>query len=555
MSMSHGKVGRRQFVGTTSGLVALGVVGSFSPGRGWTYADESQERVQASVTSSVAVDDAKLRGLALEAIEAARALGAQFADVRVEIERFMRIEAREGRMVPVTENSAALGLRAVVEGSWGFAGASDLSKEGVQALARLAVERARAARPRSFVFAPAPVVRDGRWATPIETDPFTVPIRQQQELILEAVQGVLSLKTASARITRAGATNFWIRSERVLASSEGSFIAQRVFTAAPSVGVAAQALADDRVSVGLGIDELSGGGYGYEAITRVNLKEGLARAAQEALRVASLPMKSVDVGRYDVVLSPQVTASVLVSTVGRALELDRALGEHAAGSGTTYAMPPQSVLGNFQLGSPLLTVRGDRSRSHGSATVGWDDEGVQAENFVLVQDGVIVDYVTTRRTAPALASWYESRRQPLRSHGCTVGSGATGGIHAPALRLPNLTLHPGQGNARVEDLIKDVKRGFYIVQSDGVSVDQQCLNTQLNVRLAYEIRNGKLGGLARDMACQFNTPAFWRSLSALGGAASAEIEQLRLPGLYYIDVQAVPALFRQVNVVNTGKQA
>lgn len=549
--MPHGRIGRRAFLKAASGAAALGFAGSLIPRAGLAGPDGGSLQ-----------DVNTLKALAMEALDAARSQGAQFADVRIDIEQFMRIliEHRGNVVRPNLRDSATVGVRAVVKGAWGFAGADGVTRETVRDVARLAVRRAaagRSRRERAFEFAPAAIVRDGVWNTPIEIDPFTVPVREHEALVLAALDAASRAKSNGAVIRYAGATNFWVRSRRVFASTEGSFTSQLTFTGLPGVGVRVSPTDDDTVMLGFRVPTLRRGGYGYEAISRSNLKDEFVRTAEHALRVASLPVKSVDVGRYDLVLSPEVLAEVLVDTVGRALELDRAKDEKAAGAGTTYAMPPAEILGKYQLGSRILTVTADRSRPAANATVGWDEEGVKPDDFVLIDEGIVVDYVTTRRTAPTLADWYASRRQPLRSHGCATRSGS----RQPMLQLPNLSIRPGPDGVAVEDLIRDVKRGFYVVRTapGGISVDQQCINTQVAVGEAYEIRNGKLGPLMKDMALQFNAPQFWKSLNALAGPDSASVEDMQVDqiagSLSHIGVLSVPALFRQVNVVNTGKQA
>jgi TldD protein len=135
------------------------------------------------------------------------------------------------------------------------------------------------------------------------------------------------------------------------------------------------------------------------------------------------------------------------------------------------------------------------------------------------------------------------------------------GEERPRVRLPNLTLEPGRDALTVDDLIRNTKRGFYVLGIRGSS-DQQLLNGQFVALGVRAIRNGQLDEPIRDMAIQFMTPAFWRSLDALGGAASAHtgLHSTGLSGtdplqLASASVSTVPGRFRQVNVLNTGQTA
>src|SRR5258708_24081199 len=167
---------------------------------------------------------------------------------------------------------------------------------------------------------------------------------------------------------------------------------------------------------------------------------------------------------------------------GRAWELGRGLGEKANESGTTFAMPPLKILGSFKLGSKLVTVTGDRSRPRAVGTIGWDEEGVKPEDFTLVREGIVTDYVTTRGTAPTISSWYANQGRRVRSHGC---AGRTGGLQ-PILQLPNLSLKPGPDSTSLDDLIKSVKKGFDVPQGFAAAGQQQ-INVQVYDQNAREI--------------------------------------------------------------------
>jgi TldD protein len=286
----------------------------------------------------------------------------------------------------------------------------------------------------------------------------------------------------------------------------------------------------------------------------VDLKTEWRQAAEEALRLSKLPYKAAEVGRYDVVCGASAVCGMLLPT-GRALELDRALGKKANEDGTTFAMPPADTLGRYKLGNEHVTIHADRSRPRAFGTAGWDEEGVKPDDFTLVRDGVVVDYVTTRAAAPKLAAWYASRKQPMRSHGCAFRTGR----FQPKLNLPNLALQPGAGSTTLEDLIADVKRGYYI-ESFAPYTDQQQLNILAMGGPVYEIINGRLGTRVTDFGVQFTVPRFWRSVAALGGAASGELggistDSSDLDAPSSVSAWTVPALVTQLDVVNTDRQA
>jgi TldD protein len=144
------------------------------------------------------------------------------------------------------------------------------------------------------------------------------------------------------------------------------------------------------------------------------------------------------VGKYPVVMDGWVLGVLIGETVGIALELDRVQGDESDATGTSYLAPPEQILGKTVI-NPLLNLTADRAMPHLQA-VKWDDDGVEPEAYALVKDGVVVDYHTNRQTAPALASWYQARGQPLRSHGCAVAQYADDPV---TVGMPHLTVAPG----------------------------------------------------------------------------------------------------------------
>jgi len=359
-------------------------------------------------------------------------------------------------------------------------------------------------------------------------------------------------------VHRGNVAFWWNRSLRVFASSEGALQVQRIAVAAPEAGTGVNLTPQSRRAFD-SVEALGAGPYGYEAVTRVDLKAELRRSAERAVAESRQPpARSVEVGRYDLVLGAQAVASLLARTIAEALDLERALGYQANWLGTSFAAPPADILGQYRVGSPLLTLRADRTRPQGAMTVGWDDEGVPAGAYTLVRDGLIVDYLTNRQTATELAASYRARGEPVQSRGCAWGVGQI----VPTVTIPNLTMQPGKDVLTVEDLIRDTKRGVYIEDIEYGNPDQQVLNSQFSILdgRARDIRNGKLGDRLRDVAIQFVTPELWRSMDAIGGASSA-VDTIQLAGAWidsviqlpFATVTVPPARVRKVNVLNIGQ--
>ncbi len=499
------------------------------------------------------------------ALQAAEHAGASYADVRVCTGRTLRIRSeyqpgvsrgRPDMSPPILLSESGYGIRVLVDGVWGFAGGFEMTPEGVQRVAAAAVRRGQATQSRHTVeLASAPTIPDGDWTTPIEVSAFDVSMGEQGDFQLEAL-------AAAARVdgVRRALVDFsWQETDRVFASTSGSVTKQRLYTFAPLAFVAAsseEAFSGSAESV----ESLVSGGYGYEAVTRSKLVSEVGAAAARAVEVSRslAPPLSFGVGRFDVVLSSRSMINVIGSTLARALDAERVLGFNTNHGGTSYAAPAEAVLGQLQIASPLVSLHADRSRPHGHATVAWDDEGVVPIDTELIRDGIVMDYLTTRETAPQFAELYRRRGDEVRSLGYASGAGQ----ELPTVELPNLTLQAGPEDQTLDDLISGIDRGFYIEQMIGMP-DHQLLSAQYSVPTgrAWEIRNGRKVDRAQDLALQFVTPQLWRSLDALGGSDSSEDGTHSTPHAFrrhptqqwFSSASAPPGRFRNVNILNTGR--
>src|SRR5207237_842525 len=120
--------------------------------------------------------------LALRALDAVVRPGAAYADVRVVETRDREITTKNGKAAHVgSGESLGIGVRVLAFGCWGFAATDDLSNSGIEACAALALEIARAGTAaRKDEVALAPEDRyEATWISPIDIDPFSVPVDRQ----------------------------------------------------------------------------------------------------------------------------------------------------------------------------------------------------------------------------------------------------------------------------------------------------------------------------------------------------------------------------------------
>jgi TldD protein len=538
---------RREFVKSTSAAAAAiaGLAALPASARAAALTDAA---------GSLSLADPNIKELARLALDAARSAGATYADIRFSRNRTQSLFTRERRVQGLVDNETmGFGIRALVNGAWGFAASREISRDEIARVARQAAQQAKANSltvVRPVVLAPVTATPDGAWRTPIEIDPFTVPVEEKVAMLLDANAAALK---AGARFVNS--SMFFLREEKTFASTDGSFIVQTIYRAQPSMTMTAVS-SDGSDFQTRQSNEIAPMGRGFEHVRDARLVENAPRWAAEA--VQKLTAKPVDVGRYDLVLHPSHLWLTIHESVAHPTELDRALGYEANYAGTSFVAPPEAVLGKLQFGSKLMNIRGDRTQPGSLSAVGWDDEGVKPDSFDIIKNGLFVDYQTTREQAPFLADYYKRTGRPTRSHGCSYGQTWA---DVQFQRMPNVSQLPGDKEQSWDDIIAATDRGIAIMGDGSFSIDQQRYNAQFGGQLFYEIKGGKIVGMLKDVAYQMRTPEFWGSLDMIGGPKSYQLGGAFNDGKGQpsqsnaVSHGCVPSRFRNVNVINTGRKA
>jgi TldD protein len=454
--------------------------------------------------SPLAADE--LGALADAALDAAS--GCQAAEIRVERIRSQVVRLHDAQPETTADGTDfGVGVRVVDDGAVGFAASVDVRPEEAAGLVRQAREMARVtghAGGGRVELAPEPSHGDVHWSSAFAVDPASVPMADKIALLAEwsrrlgerevvahtsASLLAVSEETFLADLNGTRATQQRVRLQcqlEALALSEAGFETMR--TIAPPVGRGWEYLAGPAAE----------GNWDWDAEID-QIPELLAE---------KLAAPSVDAGTYDLVVDPSNLWLTIHESIGHATELDRAVGYEAAYAGTSFATFDK--LDTLRYGSPVMHVTGDRTVEHGLATVRIDGEGVAAQSFDLVRDGVLVGYQLDRAIAAAMG--FE------RSNGCAF---ADSPMHVPIQRMANVSLaHSGEDGPSTEDLIAGVDRGIYVVGDKSWSIDMQRYNFQFTGQRFYRIEKGTLAGQLKDVAYQATTTDFWGAMEAVGGAST-----------------------------------
>ncbi|MCC7176881.1 MAG: TldD/PmbA family protein [Acidobacteria bacterium] len=514
---------RRQFLATSGALLASSRVPA--------WAEIFQEGPK---------EDARRAEAAEAALARATALGASYADIRVNRYRRESIATRERQVQNVSRSTSyGLGLRVLVDGAWGFAATNRVEPAAAREAADQAVAIARAnARlaTRKVVLANAEKAVT-TWTSAFKRDPFEVPLDTKIQFLMKLNEAALAVPGVSFVSSQV----LFVDEQKYFASTEGSRITQRLVRTYPQFSTTAADRASGDFQTRPVVDRAQL--IGYEYVEDYPWLADAEKAGHEV--VEKLKSKPVAPGRYDIVVDPTQLFLAIHESVGHSTELDRALGFEANMAGTSFLKPPDA--GKLRFGSNIVNLVGDRTQPGGLATTGFDDEGVRSERWHLVRDGRFVDWQTTRELAPLVGQ--------QRSHGCLH---ADDWSSVPFPRMPNVSLEPAPAEITLEDLFSGIKRGLYIVGRGSSSIDQQRYNFQFGGAVIREIRDGKLGPMVRDAAYQSRTPDFWASCDGLGGPATYRLWGTSADGkgepgqVNAVSHGCPPARFRNVTVLNTA---
>jgi TldD protein len=445
-----------------------------------------------------------MKDIAYEALNTALDGGASFCEVRVVKRRYQSIEVKNELVESVTDDvNYGVGIRVVVNGSWGFAGTSFLEKDKVRETAMRAVDIARASslvKKHDVTLAPSPRII-AVWHNDFKINPFDIPLNTKISLLLGATKVMTKIK--DVKIAQ-GSMEFW-ETEKLFVNSEGSEILQNIIESGG--GIEAYAIREGDVQR-RSYPNSFGGQYeskGYELIEDINLLDHTQRIAEEASALLDAP--ECPSCNTTLILDGSQMALQVHESVGHPTELDRILGMEASYAGTSFVSIKDR--GDLKYGSKLMNITADATLPGGLGSFGYDDEGTPAQRVPIIREGILVGFLTNRETAYIINE---------QSNG-TCRADGWGNI--PIIRMTNINLEPQEGT--LEDLIKDTKEGIFMSTNKSWSIDDKRLNFQFGLEIAWEIKNGRLTRILKNPNYTGITPEFWGSLDVICGPSEWKI--------------------------------
>jgi TldD protein len=458
-----------------------------------------------------------------------------YADIRIVRRQREEIAVKNGSADLLTfDEDFGCGIRILYQGSWGFACSSKVNKKEMEAVFGKALSIARAsskAKGRGILMPPAfPSIN--RYQTPVSIDPFKVSLETKLNLLIGA-DGVIR-KNKKVKISEAFMGSY--KTEKIFASTEGSYIEQEITEC--GAGIAATAIQEGDVQVRSYPNSFRGNfaTRGYEWIENMQIgghAERVAGEAEQLLSAKACPSKTTTL-----LLDGSQLALQIHESIGHPIELDRILGTEASYAGSSFVTP--EMVGKFRYGSEKVNVTADATILGGLGSFGFDDEGVKAQSVPILSNGVLVNLLTSRETAPLIGK---------ESNGTMR---ADGWNRAPLIRMTNINLEPGDWT--FENMIADTEDGLFLCTNRSWSIDDQRINFQFGCEIGWEIKNGKLGEMIKNPTYTGITPQFWNSCDAIANRNSWQMWGTPSCGkgepgqIAHVGHGAAPARFRNVQV-------
>ena len=432
-------------------------------------------------------------------IRAALARGGDFAELFVEEKSTFSASIDDGLIEDLASGTArGAGIRVRVGETTGFAHTADLSETSLMRAVEAASSLARTSNRRV-----AQVGLNPRTFVAIDNDKATPgSIAKDRKIdLLKRLDAAGRGAGAAIRQVSAGYSDSLRRF--LVANSEGVFVEEEQIRT--RIAVSCVAIGDTGMQTGY---ETAAMTMGFELFDDIDLENLAVSAANRAiLKLSARPTPS---GQLPVVLNGLGGGVLFHEACGHGLEADHILKDSSVYTGR---------LGDL-VASPLVTLLDDGTVHNQWGTYTHDDEGNVAGKNVLIENGILVDYMwdQTQGDRKSRASSGNGRRQSY--------------AHLPMVRMTNTYLMPGAQTP--QEIISDTERGIYVAKLGGGQVNTATGDFVFGMTEAYLIEDGQITFPLRDANLIGNGPEVLANIDAVANDFAI------VPGTCGKDGQSVP---------------
>ncbi len=444
-------------------------------------------------------------------VERLMARGADYADVRYypNHEEDFKLMWNGNFLAFNRSEESGFGVRVLVGGAWGFAASSNMSSPEEtfdRAFANASAASTKVKRPIRLA---DKEVLSGRFVSPCAVDPFEVPMAEQIAMMRE-LDGYINQEGVMQRRVMLRT----IRNTIQYYDSEGAEIEKHFVEIFPSIHVTSF----DETGMMQGRKYQPprlGETRGWETMDRDHWKEHADRIVAEMRQSVEAP--KCPEGRMSVILMPDMMFLQVHETIGHALELDRILGYELSFAGGSFVRLDD--FGSLQYGSSKLNARADATLINSPGSFGFDDDGVAAQNRMLIENGILVGAITSRQMVTEANE--RAGRQIFDSSGGTCRACAF--YRTPIERMTNINIDPGQ-DGTLEDIIRNTEYGVILSGEKSWSIGSNREQFHFSTDIGWLVEDGERKGVVKNCAYSGMTLDFYRSLTAVGDESTWEVQ-------------------------------
>ena len=436
-------------------------------------------------------------------LERLKAKGATYADVRwYPFEDSNTLFMWNGNLKALNASTqSGAGVRVLYHGAWGFSASSELGS--LPALFDKAYENARVASER-VTFPVRLAEKDaiqGTFASPNRIDPFSIPL-EQKVAFLRAMDQQLDKPGVTQRVSWMNFT----KKQEIFLDTEGSEIEKDIIEVFPGLQV-------------MGIDKDGGMQTrkylpgrtaltrGWESLDEPAFRAGADRIVSELNQL--LVAEDCPSGPRSVILLPGIMFLQTHETIGHALELDRILGYELSFAGGSFVRLED--FGHLRYGSEKLTVRADATEPNTPGSFGFDDDGVPAQNNLLIDRGLLVGAISGRQ----MVEEANARAHRQIFSGSSGANRATSFFRVPIERMTNINIDPGS-DGTLADIISHTAHGVVLDGDKSWSIGSNREQFHFATDIGWLVEEGQLRGVVKNATYRGDTLKFYNSLVAVG---------------------------------------
>jgi len=431
--------------------------------------------------------DQNLQDFADKIIKYADKAGVQYCDVRAEHQEKKSVLIENGEIEHIRNSEdRGIGIRLIKNGAWSFCSITNpKSFNEIKDILDNTIENSNYKNldKKNII---------NLHKSPINKKEINFPVMKKpemDELIKIGLECNKIIKKTPKIIKSITNPEYTINS-KYFVNSEGSEILQN-FTDTVIEMIATAHESGQTQSVNI----TEGGRGGLELIMNKAQQSATDIAKKASELIFANPVKEE---KSTVVMNPDFVSLLTHEILGHPSEADRVLGKEMAWAGGAWW---KGKIGQ-KIGSEKLNVFDDPTIKKSLGWYYFDDEGVQTKKTKLIENGILKNHMQNKETSEIFN---------------TIPTGnmrATSYRFMPLIRMACTCI--GNGDQDVEEIIKEVKNGYYISNMKIPSIDMKRYNWSISCQYAQKIENGEITDLLRDVIVMGTAPEFFNSIDACG---------------------------------------